>query len=264
MIVVDDGSSDPGTLQILAKLNTNGVRVIHQQNQGPEAARSAGALAASAPYVLPIDADDLLPEGVLTVFADALDEDPNLVSVWGDVVSLGEWEWRYRMSATIDAWQQSYVNRLPQSFMVRRDALLAVGGWRHVPGMEDWDLWLQLGERGYRGRRLDRVGLRYRLHGERLARRTMRSFAERNAFLRELHPELFGNRARFRDQSPYGRLTKALLPAIDGLPVSAAAKVQLFGLVVDVANHGGLGYPARQVYRRGKRRLRSALMKPSA
>ncbi len=59
VVVVDDGSDDPATLRLLDALAKTQVRVLHQRNAGPAAARMAGVAASQAPYVLPLDADDL-------------------------------------------------------------------------------------------------------------------------------------------------------------------------------------------------------------
>jgi Glycosyl transferase family 2 len=47
IIVVDDGSTDPPTLALMELLEADGVRVIHQVNQGPAPARMAGVRASA-------------------------------------------------------------------------------------------------------------------------------------------------------------------------------------------------------------------------
>jgi len=45
LVVVNDGSDDPGTLKVLAELEADGTRVLHQENRGLAAARMAGVAA---------------------------------------------------------------------------------------------------------------------------------------------------------------------------------------------------------------------------
>src|SRR5437899_12481950 len=85
VVVVDDGSDDPGTLRLLDSLEQAGIRVLHQPNAGPAAARMAGVVASQAPYVLPLDADDLLGPGSVRALADALDAHPEAGVAWGAV-----------------------------------------------------------------------------------------------------------------------------------------------------------------------------------
>src|SRR5258708_14319122 len=84
VVVVDDGSDDPATLRLLDALAKTQVRVLHQRNAGPAAARMAGVAASQAPYVLPLDADDLLGPGSVAALADALDTHPEAGVAWGD------------------------------------------------------------------------------------------------------------------------------------------------------------------------------------
>ena len=76
LILVDDGSSDasPQICDDYAKVN-GCIRVIHQCNRGPSAARNAGIRAAQGEYILLVDADDFLPEcGILQELSDQLEE----------------------------------------------------------------------------------------------------------------------------------------------------------------------------------------------
>src|SRR5438132_6777772 len=49
VVVVDDGSDDPATLRLLDSLEQAGIRVLHQHNAGPAAARMAGVAVSQAP-----------------------------------------------------------------------------------------------------------------------------------------------------------------------------------------------------------------------
>jgi hypothetical protein len=70
VIVVDDGSAD-GTANYLASLGTR-IRTIRQQNQGPAAARNAGAKIARGEYLAFLDSDDLWFPWTIASFAEVL------------------------------------------------------------------------------------------------------------------------------------------------------------------------------------------------
>jgi glycosyltransferase involved in cell wall biosynthesis len=63
IILIDDGSSD-ATAALMARLADTDprIRCLYQANQGVSAARNAGIVAAKAPIIACLDADDLWPE----------------------------------------------------------------------------------------------------------------------------------------------------------------------------------------------------------
>src|SRR4051812_7446520 len=58
IIIVDDGSTDKHTIDVLASLKAEGVNVITQQNAGPGAARNNAIKHAKGDYIIPLDSDD--------------------------------------------------------------------------------------------------------------------------------------------------------------------------------------------------------------
>lgn len=75
LVLVDDGSTDasPAICDDAAKQDAR-VRVLHQKNAGPIAARRAGILAARGEYTLFADADDLLLPDAIQTLADCIRE----------------------------------------------------------------------------------------------------------------------------------------------------------------------------------------------
>jgi glycosyltransferase involved in cell wall biosynthesis len=66
LIAVDDGSTD-GTPEAL-KSYGNRIRVIRQQNQGPEVARNSGAALAQGEYIALLDSDDSFFPSALAIY----------------------------------------------------------------------------------------------------------------------------------------------------------------------------------------------------
>lgn len=234
VVVVDDGSDDPGTLRLLDALPESGVRVVHQRNAGPAAARMAGVAATQAPYVLPLDADDLLGPGSVAALADALDAHPEAGVAWGDMELFRPSGARVQASGpdALDPWLITYVNELPLSALFRREVLLRAGGYQLREGYEDWDLWMALAEQGVRGIYVRRLVERHREHG---ARRWSQDFSRHGralTVLRERHRDLFASRAANLRRSSAPRRQKLLLPMIEAAGfMSAATKYRLAHLV---------------------------------
>jgi glycosyltransferase involved in cell wall biosynthesis len=82
IIVVNDGSTDD-TAKVLAAYSGR-VRVIHQSNQGPSAARNAGIAIARGKYVSFLDADDESAKDRIAKSTAALASKPSAVLVFSD------------------------------------------------------------------------------------------------------------------------------------------------------------------------------------
>jgi glycosyltransferase involved in cell wall biosynthesis len=239
VIVVDDGSTDPGTAALLQRLAGDGVRVLRQANRGPGPARTAGVRATRAEYVLPLDADDRLPAGALRRLRDALDGRPEAAAAWGSERHFGAVAFTQRNLSSLDPWQLSYRNHLPLSALYRREPVLAAGGWQLDGGYEDWDLWLTLAEAGHEGVGIPAVTSEYRVApGRRLSRSSSRH-GERCARVRERHPRLYAERRRHRRASPSPIVLKLALPVIETLPLSWTRKRLLTGAACSLANGSG-------------------------
>jgi glycosyltransferase involved in cell wall biosynthesis len=233
LIVVDDGSTGQATLRVLAELESDGVRMIHQGNSGLSAARMAGVAASSAPYVLPLDADDTLAPGAVAALADALDVDSGAAMAWGDVEIWGELELPVQIGRHLDPWLISYLNTLPVASLVRREALLEVGGWQLRHGYEDWDLWMSFAEKGWTGVYTPHPTLRYRRREGRMLGDCVPRHNELVAELRSRHPDLVANRRASWAQSRAPLRTRLVFPLVEALPLSDFEKSRWF----QFANH---------------------------
>ncbi len=230
-VVVDDGSTDPRTAAAIERAGREGVRVVRQENRGLPEARMAGVRATTAPYLFPLDADDVLLPGALAALADALDANPEAVAAWGDTEFFGETSVVVPSARAIDPWRLTFVNDLPTTALFRRDRLLEAGGWTLHGGYEDWELWLALAERGWNGVHVGRPIARYRVHGPRMWRDSARRHDDIVAELRRRHPRLFDERGTNRRRSQSPAAVKLLLPLLERSPVPLRGRLALISLL---------------------------------
>jgi glycosyltransferase involved in cell wall biosynthesis len=163
VLIVDDGSHERGTLEVLDRLRSGGVRVVRTENRGLPAARNTGVRETDAPYVCCLDADDLLAPAWLEKAVAVLDTRPDVafVSHWLRTFGAETWEWR---PSRCDFPALLSHNTVNGAAVVRRAAFEAVGGFDESfrQGCEDWDLWITLVERGYAGHIIHEVLFHYR------------------------------------------------------------------------------------------------------
>ena len=164
IIVVDDGSTDPATVSLLAGYRRPRTRVLHMVHAGLAAARNLGIAEATGEYVCALDSDDRLEPSYLAKTTRVLDTDPSVtfVSAWLRTFGDETWEWKPERCDLLALLTEDTVLT---AALVRRDAVIAAGGYDEqmpVQGDEDWDLWLTLVERGGRGTILPEILFNYR------------------------------------------------------------------------------------------------------
>jgi glycosyltransferase involved in cell wall biosynthesis len=181
VLAVDDASRDesPRLLASLARQDPR-IRVLRPEAPGLVAALNAALARARAPYVARMDADDRAAPERLLRQARRLDQDPG-TDVLGCRVALGE-EAGPGMRAYV-AWSNALLDHdaivrdlfvesplVHPTVMMRREALLALGGYRAFDGPEDYDLWLRAHAAGLRFAKLDEPLLFWRDGKARLTR----------------------------------------------------------------------------------------------
>jgi glycosyltransferase involved in cell wall biosynthesis/GT2 family glycosyltransferase len=174
LIVVDDGSTQPRTLEVLAALREAGHRVIEQPHSGLSAARNLGIAASAGDYLLPLDADNrLLPDFAAEAVA-LLDAEPAAGVVYGDRREFGARSGDVAVPE-LDLPRLLWSNYIDACAIVRRAVWSDVGGYDFAfPAWEDWDFWLGAAERGWRFLHLPRPAFEYRIRPDSLHHQFLR------------------------------------------------------------------------------------------
>lgn len=148
-IVVDDGSTDPDSLQALRELEHECTQVIRSAQHGVVQARNTAIAAARGRYILPLDADDRIGSRYLELAVPVLEHDPRIGIVYCKAEFFGEksgaWELPpYRFPEILIG------NVIFNCALFRREDWQRVGGFNPNmhEGWEDFDFWISLIELG--------------------------------------------------------------------------------------------------------------------
>lgn len=221
IVVVDDASRDPETLAALDELSAAGIRVLRQPSNGGAArSRTAGLYATSAPYVFPLDADDLANPGRIVRAAQRLDADPAAVACVGDYEEFGSGTVVRPVPDRLDPYRVAFTNEYPITALFRRAAIERRDGWRDpLPehrGYEDWNLWMDLAQDRERVVHLGDVMYRRRLRDTGVNVEARRRHADLYRALQDGHPRLFAEIEEHRRRSSLPRLRKHIYPLVYG------------------------------------------------
>ncbi len=89
-VVIDDGSTDPQTIDFLEKINHSQVKIHrHTKNRGLAAARNSGIRLTKAPIIFPLDADDHFVPESLEVVVRSFEKSPEVDVFYPDIIHFG-------------------------------------------------------------------------------------------------------------------------------------------------------------------------------
>lgn len=150
IIIVDDGSTDKESIQVLHEIETDSklsvpILIIRQQNGGVSAARNAGIRETEAPFVLVLDGDDSLE-------LDYMEEVCRLLYDNSAMIAASSWMHTFGVldavvcpdGGNISAFLSH--NCCPASHIFRRRVWEQCGGYDETmrSGFEDWDFFLNM------------------------------------------------------------------------------------------------------------------------
>lgn len=165
LIVVNDGSTD-NTAAVLSDYRLRHILIIEQENQGLPRALNAGFALARGEYLTWTSSDNIMLPNMLSVLAQALDEDPTVGLVYADFYlvddngcDLGRFD-----TVEYDPHWLLYTNLVHCCFLYRRECMDRVGGYDpdFIYG-EDWEYWIRISQ-VYPMKRVPQALYRYRLH----------------------------------------------------------------------------------------------------
>lgn len=150
LIIVDDGSTDLETIKVLNNLRARGIFVFRQSNKGLSSARNVGIKLTSAPYIVCLDADDIIAPSYCSTCLRVMEAHHDIGFVYTATRIFGNYN-RLWSNLPYSALHFLIDNYIPYSAMFRRQVWEEVGGFDENMryGYEDWDFWLSAIEKGW-------------------------------------------------------------------------------------------------------------------
>lgn len=167
-IIVDDGSTDNTQLiaqRLIEHYSSSKIQLLTQENSGVVQARRNGIQHARGEYVLFLDSDD-------KIHPQFLEDASLLLSIYADIgfvyTNLEYFGAKFGSVnyGTFDLTKFLENNQATVSSLFKRRAYEEAGGFKDAmeEGLEDWELWVSMCDKGWMGYHLDRTYLYYRQH----------------------------------------------------------------------------------------------------
>lgn len=158
IVIVNDGSTDPFTIEVLQTFNKPKCTVLHTENRGLPAARNNGIRASQGEYICCLDADDKYHPDYFRRAVEVFERDreirygavPPWVQFFGSADTL--WKTIGHNTEGFAPFLQGLRNNIQSATMFRRICWEEAGGFDEsmTLGYEDWDFWIKMLDLGYR------------------------------------------------------------------------------------------------------------------
>ena len=193
-IIINDGSTDNSEDIISFCERDSRFKYIYQKNQGIVAARNNAIKQCHGIYILPLDGDDKILEDYLDLAVKVLDENNTIELVYCDVIQFGNTQDTFFYLPELNLRNILQRGCCVSSSVYRKSTFNIIGGYKSEMknGLEDWEFFISILERGGKVFKLNRVLFKYRINEN---SRNSKINEEKRKILRgevvKLHPLLY-------------------------------------------------------------------------
>ncbi|NQX66694.1 glycosyltransferase [Paenibacillus alba] len=164
LIIIDDGSDDEFTLEILNRISNVNTKILKTHRLRPAGARNVGIEHSTGKYILPVDSDDIIASDYVEKAVRVLEENERIGVVYCYAELFGEKSGRWDLP-------NYSLEKMLLDNIVFVTALFYKEDWKKVGGfntnmhhgMEDYDFWLSILEIGREIHQMPEVLFHYRI-----------------------------------------------------------------------------------------------------
>lgn len=193
IVIINDGSDDDNTINIINKINHPKIKVLQTRNQGPSKARNYAIKHSSGKYILPLDADNKLGRDFIQEAIEVLEKRANVKIVNCDLIIFGAKK-GYKNFDTYSIEKLLCENIIECASVYRRSDFDKTKGYNSnmKETFEDWDFWLSILENGGGVHKINKPGIYYRIKkGSRNSSVSQEQFKRLRFQLYNNHKELY-------------------------------------------------------------------------
>ena len=160
LIIVNDGSDDDYTLNVLSKFKN--AKIIYQKNSGLSSARNKGLANAKGNYVFFLDADDWIEIDAISKMMECM-KYSNSSILFPDTIL--EDERKGLRKKNYNFFEQLFINHIPYCFLIEKKIFEKVGNYDEEMkvGYEDWEFNIRLAKAGLFPKRIEQPLFHYRV-----------------------------------------------------------------------------------------------------
>ncbi|WP_244834518.1 glycosyltransferase family A protein [Clostridium sp. BJN0001] len=164
LIIVNDGSTDEYTNNLLKSDELKNIKIINSKNLGPAHARNLAIKESEGKYILPLDSDDLIDKTYIEKAVKILDENNNVGVVYCRADLFGEKQGRWDLP-DYSLKKMLLDNIVFVTSVFRKEDWVTVNGFdtKMKHGMEDYDFWLSILEIGREIYQIHEILFHYRI-----------------------------------------------------------------------------------------------------
>lgn len=196
LIIVDDGSDDGVTADVINAIKYDKVHIYHTKHLRPAGARNYGITKASGKYILPVDSDDKIDSTYVEKAVTILEKNRDIGVVYCYADLFGEQSGRWDLPDY--SFQKMLLDNIVfVTAMFYKEDWEKVGGFSTTmdAGMEDYDFWLSILGLGKIIYQIPEVLFHYRI--KKVSRTTR--FQDNCTNVQEIYKRIYWNHKEFYD-----------------------------------------------------------------
>ena len=197
LIIIDDGSDDEETINIINGINDERIIIFHTDHLRPAGARNHGISNAKGKYILPVDSDDKIDPTYMEKAVEKIESDEKIGVVYCEADLFGEKSGKWNLPKySFDAMLLDNIVFVTALFY--REDWEKLGGFNTnmAAGMEDYDFWLGILSLGKEIYQIPEILFHYRIKP--VSRTT--GFQSNYIQVQEVYRQMYDNHKEFYEK----------------------------------------------------------------
>ena len=164
LIIIDDGSDDTNTVNIINRIEDERITILHTNHLRPAGARNYGIEHAKGKYILPVDSDDKIDPSYMQKAVEIIESEEAIGVVYCYADLFGERSGRWELP-DYSFEKMLLDNVVFVTALFYKEDWDKVGGFNTqlIAGMEDYDFWLGILGLGRKIYQIPEVLFHYRI-----------------------------------------------------------------------------------------------------